>query len=60
MLYTIYVFDRQGTCIYYKEWNHDGMKRRKRTPQEVIGDQKLMFGLVFSLKAFTTGIAPKP
>lgn len=60
MLYTCIIYDRHGLCLFYKEWQHEGMKRKKRTAVEADGDSKLVYGLLFSLKAFNNGIAPKP
>jgi hypothetical protein len=55
MLYSIYIYDRQGQCIYHREWN----QKRKKTEQHLEGEHKLVYGLIFSLKQFVTGVAPK-
>ncbi|KAH9312325.1 hypothetical protein KI387_027360, partial [Taxus chinensis] len=48
----MYVFNRNGVCLYYREW----MRPHKTlSPQQ---DLKLMFGLLFSLKSFTAKIDP--
>ncbi|EKX39292.1 trafficking protein particle complex subunit 1, partial [Guillardia theta CCMP2712] len=49
---------RNGVCLYYEDWHR--VKRPKNLPEE----QKLIFGLLFSLKGFLelfsrTGRAPK-
>eukprot|EP00743_Colponemidia_sp_Colp-15_P006321 GILK01006800.1.p1 GENE.GILK01006800.1~~GILK01006800.1.p1 ORF type:complete len:139 (-),score=6.21 GILK01006800.1:214-630(-) len=54
MLFNLYIFNRQGQCLYYEEWN------RKKAVKNVIEDQKLVFGLLWSLKSFTQKIAPRP
>jgi len=54
MIYNFYIFNKSGTCIYYEEWNR---KRPTQNPQE---EQKLMFGLLYSLKSFVSKISPKP
>ncbi|KAF8413246.1 hypothetical protein HHK36_001222 [Tetracentron sinense] len=48
----IYVFNRNGVCLFYREWN-----RPLRT-LNVQQDHKLMFGLLFSLKSFTSKMDP--
>ena len=51
---SIYIYNRRGRCLYYKEWKrtNDPMKD---SPGE---DQKLMFGLIFSLQQFVRKISP--
>lgn len=41
MIYTFYIFNRKGDCVYYEEWN------RKRPPANLAQEQKLMFGLLY-------------
>ncbi|KAF6147742.1 hypothetical protein GIB67_006715 [Kingdonia uniflora] len=48
----MYVFNRNGICLIYKEWNRS---LRTLSSQQ---DHKLMFGLLFSLKSFTTKMDP--
>ncbi|KAG8051825.1 hypothetical protein GUJ93_ZPchr0001g31953 [Zizania palustris] len=48
----LYVFNRGGVCLLYREWH-----RPLRT-LDPIQDQKLMFGLLFSLRSFTAKIDP--
>lgn len=56
MIHNLYIFDRNGRCLYYKEWNRDQYTLRE-SPDE---DRKLVFGLIFSLKQFVTSLSPKP
>eukprot|EP00252_Welwitschia_mirabilis_P007606 TRINITY_DN19143_c0_g1_i1.p1 TRINITY_DN19143_c0_g1~~TRINITY_DN19143_c0_g1_i1.p1 ORF type:complete len:166 (+),score=19.17 TRINITY_DN19143_c0_g1_i1:256-753(+) len=48
----IYMFNRNGVCLFYKEW------LRPLTTLSPQQDQKLMFGLLFSLKSFTIKMDP--
>ncbi|KAF8379603.1 hypothetical protein HHK36_029044 [Tetracentron sinense] len=48
----IYVFNRNGVCLLYREWNRP--LRTLSTQQ----DHKLMFGLLFSLRSFTAKMDP--
>lgn len=48
----MYIFNRNGVCLLYREWN-----RPLRT-LNIQQDQKLMFGLLFSLKSLTSKMDP--
>ncbi|PON58225.1 Sybindin-like protein [Parasponia andersonii] len=48
----MYVFNRNGICLLYREWNRP---LRTLNPQQ---DHKLMFGLLFSLKSLTAKMDP--
>nr|XP_043612190.1 trafficking protein particle complex subunit 1 [Erigeron canadensis]XP_043612197.1 trafficking protein particle complex subunit 1 [Erigeron canadensis]XP_043612205.1 trafficking protein particle complex subunit 1 [Erigeron canadensis]XP_043612210.1 trafficking protein particle complex subunit 1 [Erigeron canadensis] len=48
----IYIFNRNGVCLLYREWN-----RPLRT-LDSNQDHKLMFGLLFSLKSLTAKMDP--
>eukprot|EP00245_Coleochaete_scutata_P013761 TRINITY_DN5701_c0_g1_i1.p1 TRINITY_DN5701_c0_g1~~TRINITY_DN5701_c0_g1_i1.p1 ORF type:complete len:146 (+),score=10.34 TRINITY_DN5701_c0_g1_i1:99-536(+) len=52
MMHTMYIFNRHGVCLHYHEWNRPLVTL---SPQE---DQKLMFGLLFSLKSFAAKMDP--
>lgn len=54
MIYNIYIYNKSGTCIYYEEWN------RKKPSPNLGEEQKLLFGMLFSLKSFVTKTSPKP
>lgn len=48
----MYVFNRNGVCLLYREWDRP---LKTLNPQQ---DHKLMFGLLFSLKSFTAKMDP--
>jgi hypothetical protein len=48
----IYVFNRSGVCLLYREWN------RPLHTLNAQQDHKLMFGLLFSLKSLTAKMDP--
>lgn len=48
----IYVFNRNGVCLLYREWNRPLHTLNQQQ------DHKLMFGLLFSLKSLTAKMDP--
>ncbi|KAK9830703.1 hypothetical protein WJX74_003280 [Apatococcus lobatus] len=55
--YNFYIFNRQGTCLCYHEWQRPkSVKQGAGTPSD---DQKMMFGLFFSLKTFAAAMDPR-
>eukprot|EP00750_Incisomonas_marina_P000920 INCI10726.1.p2 GENE.INCI10726.1~~INCI10726.1.p2 ORF type:complete len:183 (+),score=32.32 INCI10726.1:119-667(+) len=53
LVYNFYIFDRHGECLFFREWN-----RPKGAPKHgYVEDQKLMFGLLFSLKQFVQNLS---
>uniref|UniRef100_A0A7I4F289 Trafficking protein particle complex subunit n=1 Tax=Physcomitrium patens TaxID=3218 RepID=A0A7I4F289_PHYPA len=48
----MYIFNRNGVCLHYHVWwrPHNTLSHQQ--------DQKLMFGLLFSLKSFTAKMDP--
>ncbi len=52
-IFNLYIFTKRGSCIYYKEW-----LRPVNTLQDEGEDQKLMFGLLFSLKQLMNKMNP--
>lgn len=56
-VFTIYLFSRQGTCLFYHEWSRPKpVKLGAGTPSD---DQKMLFGLFFQLKVFAAAMDPK-
>lgn len=52
-IFNLYIFDRQGTCLYYSEWKrtHDsGISRDE--------EYKLLYGMIFSIKSFSVRMSP--
>uniref|UniRef100_A0A7S0EDU9 Trafficking protein particle complex subunit n=1 Tax=Phaeocystis antarctica TaxID=33657 RepID=A0A7S0EDU9_9EUKA len=52
-VFCLYIFSKQGVCLYYREWN------RPLAPSDIRQDQKLMFGFLFSLKQLVAKMSPK-
>ena len=46
-IYMMYIFDRAGSCIFYKEWLRN---KKSGLPQDE--EFKLMYGMIFSIKSF--------
>lgn len=53
-IFNLYIFTKRGSCIYYTEW-YRPVNTLQDTPEE---DQKLMFGLLFSLKQLMNKMNP--
>ncbi len=56
--YNMYIFNRQGTCLFYYEWSRP--KSVRHGAGSLSDDQKMMFGLFFSLKTFAAAMDPRP
>ena len=46
-VYNMYIFNKDGDCIFYREWN-----RKKHTRMSKEEEFKLMYGMLFSIKSF--------
>ncbi|KAI9906239.1 hypothetical protein PsorP6_003981 [Peronosclerospora sorghi] len=56
MIYSFYIYTRNGSCLYQDKWNVAGSKSvMYLDPEE---EKRLLFGLLFSLKEFVGKIAP--
>lgn len=55
MIFCFYIFDKTGKCLYYQELN-----RPYNTFQNNAEEQKLVFGLIYSLRGFVQKLSTDP
>ncbi|VDM58462.1 unnamed protein product [Angiostrongylus costaricensis] len=53
-IFNLYLFNRDGACIFYKEW-----KREKQSGMQKSEEFKLMFGMLLSLRSFAERLSSK-
>eukprot|EP00894_Picocystis_sp_ML_P001651 jgi/Pico_ML_1/52168/g377.t1 len=53
--YSLHLFNRQGTCLYHRDWTQEGEKEGATGP---LDDKKMIYGLLFSLKSFVSALEP--
>lgn len=56
-IHSLYVYSKTGSCLCYREYYRPRNPLRDLPPEE---DQKLVFGLLFSLKLLVNRMAPTP
>ncbi len=54
MLFNMYIYNRKGKCLFYKEWN----RTLNTLADDVAEEQKLVYGMLFSLKDLTAKLSP--
>lgn len=52
-IYNIYVFSKEGICVFHHEWN-----KSKGTGMAKGEEYKLMHGMVYSIKSFVSRMSP--
>jgi len=53
MIYDFWIFNRRGEMLYYEQWH------RTVQVEENVQEAKLMYGLLYMMKQFSSRISPK-
>lgn len=46
MIFNLYIFNKKGHCIFYRDWN------RQQPPENLPEEQKLIFGFLSAITTF--------
>nr|CAB3267217.1 trafficking protein particle complex subunit 1-like [Phallusia mammillata] len=53
-IHLLHIYDRNGNSLFAKEWS-----RKKSSNLTKVEEQKLLFGMIHSIKSFVTKMSPK-
>ncbi|CAM9155295.1 unnamed protein product [Discosporangium mesarthrocarpum] len=56
MIYNLYIFNRKGKCLYYREWH----RPLNTLEHDQLEEQRLMFGMLYSIKELVTKMSQDP
>lgn len=52
MIYNLYIFNRKGKCIFYKDWH------RQSVPEDIEEEQQLLHGFLAAIRRFVDQTSP--
>lgn len=53
-IYKLFIFDRTGMCLFYRAW-----AKKPSSPKAIEQEQKLVYGLLYSVKDFVNKMSPQ-